>query len=177
MTNESLDAALATALTDAEPAAGPSPTDLWIERVGKRQYTGFNGRGARVEIGSPEHDHRFSPGELLKIALAGCTGLSGDVALARRLGDDFEATLHVSGAADREEERYPTLVERLEVDLSGLDPEARERLLTVVRRAIDVNCTVGRTLERGATIELTIADGAATAAPEAPATDLGTPEA
>ena len=38
------------------------------------------------------------------------------------------------------------------VDLSGLDEADRERVLTVVRRAIDRNCTVGRTLEHGADV-------------------------
>ena len=44
------------------------------------------------------------------------------------------------------------------VDLSGLDADRARRVVTVVRRAIDRNCTVGRTLEHSTTIELTISD-------------------
>ncbi|NBP84175.1 MAG: OsmC family peroxiredoxin [Mycobacteriaceae bacterium] len=63
----------------------------------------------------------------------------------------------VSGPADRDQERYPRLAEKLEVDLSGLDDEERERLLLVVRRAIDQVCTVGRTLKAGAEVTLEVA--------------------
>ncbi len=43
------------------------------------------------------------------------------------------------------------------VDLSGLDDVARTRLLTVVARAVEANCTVARTLDRGAAVHLTVA--------------------
>ena len=92
----------------------------------------------------------------MKIALAGCSGLSSDAALARRLGDDVPVTIEVEGLADDDEDRYPALAERLVVDLSSLEPDARERLLTVVHRAIDQHCTVGRTLEAGAQVSLTV---------------------
>lgn len=127
-------------------------TELWVERTGIRRYTGRSSRGAEVLLGSPTDDGVFTPGELLKIALAGCSGLSSDQPLRRRLGDDFAAVIRVSGDADRGEERYPALKETLEVDLSGLTPEEVERLLVVVNRAIDQVCTVGRTLKAGAEI-------------------------
>jgi uncharacterized OsmC-like protein len=82
--------------------------------------------------------------------------MSSDLPLSRRLGDDYAATVEVSGAADRENERYPELNEILRVDLSEMDPEAQERLLTVVQRAIDKVCTVGRTLKAGTTVTLDI---------------------
>ncbi len=107
-------------------------------------------------IGSESVEGVFTPGELLKIALAACTGMSSDVPLSRRLGDDYSATVEVSGAADRENELYPELNEILRVDLSAMDPEAQQRLLTVVERAIDKVCTVGRTLKAGTTINLDI---------------------
>ncbi|EUA34076.1 osmC-like family protein [Mycobacterium xenopi 3993] len=101
------------------------------------------------------------PGELLKIALAACSGMATDQPLARRLGDDYKATIRVSGAADRQQERYPLLEETLEVDLSGLTEAEAERLLVVVNRAVDQACTVGRTLKSGTTVKLEIADGRA----------------
>lgn len=148
-----------TAAPAAQPAAtpdAPAQPALWVERTGPRLYTGRSERGGVVHIGGSEAPDTFTPGELLKIALAGCTGLSSDVPFARRLGDDYDAVIHVSGAKDVDEERYPTLVERLEVDLSALEPAAAERLLTVVQRAIDQACTVGRTLTAGTTVELHI---------------------
>jgi len=133
-------------------------TELWVERTGVRRFTGRSGRGAEVLIGSEGDDGVFTPGELLKIALAGCSGLSSDQPLRRRLGDDYAAVIKVSGPADRDEERYPRLTETLEIDLSGLTPEEKDRLLLVVNRAIDGVCTVGRTLKAGAEISFEVAD-------------------
>lgn len=132
-------------------------TELWVERTGIRRYTGRSDRGAQVLIGSVTDDGVFTPGELMKIALAGCSGLSSDEPLRRRLGDDFPAVIRVSGDADREQERYPALKETLEIDLSGLSEQERERLLVVVSRAIDQVCTVGRTLKSGTEITFEVA--------------------
>ncbi|EON33832.1 OsmC superfamily protein [Gordonia terrae C-6] len=145
----------ATAPTSGVPA-DQVHTDLWVERTGTRRYTGRSSRGAEVLIGSQDVDGVFTPGELLKIALAACTGMSSDRPLARRLGDDYDATIRVSGDADRENEVYPRIEEILEIDLSELEPEAAARLLVVVERAIDAVCTVGRTVKAGAEVDLRI---------------------
>ncbi len=131
-------------------------TELWVQRTGTRRYTGQSSRGAEVLIGSDDVEGVFTPGELLKIALAACTGMSSDVPLARRLGDDYDATVRVSGDADRENEVYPELNEILQVDMSQLDADAVERLLVVVERAVDRVCTVGRTIKAGAKVNLAI---------------------
>ena len=133
-------------------------TELWVERTGIRRFTGRSSRGAEVLIGSEGDEGVFTPGELLKIALAGCSGLSSDQPLRRRLGDDYRAVIRVAGPADRDKERYPRLAETLEIDLSGLTPEEKDRLLLVVNRAIDQVCTVGRTLKAGAEITFEVAD-------------------
>ncbi|MDX1874791.1 OsmC family protein [Mycolicibacterium sp. 120266] len=131
-------------------------TELWVERTGVRRYTGRSSRGAEVLVGSEDVDGVFTPGELLKIALAACSGMSSDQPLRRRLGDDYAATIRVSGPADREQERYPLLEEKLEVDLSGLSEDEVKRLLVVVERAIDQVCTVGRTLKSGTEVKFEI---------------------
>jgi uncharacterized OsmC-like protein len=133
-------------------------TELWVGRTGTRRYTGHSSRGAEVLIGSEDVDGVFTPGELLKIALAACSGMSSDHPLARRLGDDYQATIRVSGDADRDREIYPLLQETLEVDLSGLDDAEKTRVLTVVERAIDQVCTVGRTLKSGTKITFEVTD-------------------
>lgn len=92
-------------------------TELWVERTGVRRYTGRSTRGAEVLVGSEDVDGVFTPGELMKIALAACSGMSSDQPLRRRLGDDYRTTIRVSGAADRDQERYPHLAESLEIDL------------------------------------------------------------
>jgi uncharacterized OsmC-like protein len=133
-------------------------TELWVQRTGTRRYTGHSSRGAQVLIGSEDVDGVFTPGELLKIALAACSGMSSDQPLARRLGDDYQATVRVSGLADRQQERYPQLEETLELNLSGLTEEEAERLRIVVNRAVDQVCTVGRTLKSGAEVSFDIVD-------------------
>ncbi|MFD2793522.1 OsmC family protein [Promicromonospora vindobonensis] len=139
--------------TSAEGTATPSPTDpLWVERNGTRTYTGFSARGARVEIGPVEAGAVFTPGELLKVALAACAGMSSDKAFSRRLGDDYRTTIRVEDPKDVAEDRYPVLTEKFEIDLSTLDDEDRAKLLTIAQRSIDKACTVGRTLKAGAQI-------------------------
>ncbi|SIN59433.1 OsmC family protein [Mycobacteroides abscessus subsp. abscessus] len=64
--------------------------------------------------------------------------------------------IEVSGPADREQERYPVLDEKMVIDLSGLTSEERQRVLTVVERAVDQVCTVGRTLKAGAEVNFSI---------------------
>lgn len=142
--------------TPDAPAA-PLPSRLWVERTGTRTYTGRNERGAEVLMGPAEAGAVFTPGELLKIALAGCSGMSADTALSHRLGDDVEVTVEVSGDNYKPEDRYPELHERMVVDLSGLDEATKERLLRVVHRAVEQHCTVGNTLKAGATVDLEIA--------------------
>ncbi|AMO60910.1 hypothetical protein MPHLCCUG_02092 [Mycolicibacterium phlei] len=61
-------------------------TELWVERTGARRYTGRSSRGAEVLIGSEDVEGVFTPGELLKIALAACSGMASDIPLQRRLG-------------------------------------------------------------------------------------------
>lgn len=138
----------------ADRTDAATPTTLWVERTGTRRYTGRSSRGAQVLVGSAHDAAAFTPGELLKIALAACTAMSADAPLAQRLGADFTSTVRVSGDADREHEVYPELNEVLEVDLSELSEEAQERLRVTVQRTVDRVCTVGRTLKAGAEVAL-----------------------
>jgi len=133
-------------------------TELWVERTGVRRYTGRSSRGAQVLVGSEDVEGVFTPGELMKIALAACSGMSSDSPLARRLGDEYQATIRVSGDADREQEVYPLLEETLEIDLSGLDAAEKARVLTVVQRAVEQVCTVGRTLKAGTKVDFQVVD-------------------
>jgi uncharacterized OsmC-like protein len=133
-------------------------TELWVERTGARRFTGRSSRGAQVLVGSEGVEGVFTPGELLKIALAACSGMASDQPLARRLGNDYQARIEVSGPADRDHERYPLLEESLQVDLSGLTDAEAERLRLVVNRAIDQTCTVGRTLASGTKVTFEMVD-------------------
>ncbi len=140
-----------------DPMANSHDARLWVERIGHRRYTGYNDRGARVEIGNTGDEGVFGPVELMKIALAGCAGLTADNPLSRRLGDDVPVTIEVGGPTDGPQDRVPAFAERLVVDLTSLPDDERERLLVVLDRAITEHCTVSRTLQAGATVTLTVA--------------------
>ncbi len=139
--------------------SNPESTKPFVvaERTEPRVYVGRNERGAEVRIGFPGAEGTFSPGELLRLAAAGCAAISADHALASRLGDDFDASFSVRGAKPTDgEDRYEYIDTIMEVDWSELDPEKLEPLLERVHRAIDRYCTVGHTLEHGAESRVTI---------------------
>jgi len=139
-----------------DTTAGPS-NPVWVRRSGPRTFTGHNPRGANVQLAaSGVEGEYFTPGELLKVALAACSAVTAEAPLARALGEDYDVEVRVAGASHPTEDRYPALLEEMLVDLGGLEPAARERVLTVVQRAIDGHCTVGRTLMQSASVDLTI---------------------
>ena len=143
---------------DPAPATAAT-TELRVERTGSRRYVGSSTRGARVEIGSARVEGVFTPGELLKIALGACTLMASDFTVSRRLGEGYAATVHITGDANRDIERYPYLQETYELDLTGLDPAIAERLIDMIRRSVDAACTVGRTLQTGTKIGLDFETG------------------
>lgn len=135
----------------------PTETNsIWAERTGTRQYLGRNARGAEVRVGMGPGE--FSPGELLKIALATCNTLSADHRLAKALGEDFEANVICATLKNEEEERYSDMDVQIVTDLSGLTPEQLATLTKRVEGAIERGCTVGHTLEKGAGIRLHLLD-------------------
>lgn len=128
-----------------------TPASVWADRVGPRSYVGRNQRGVEIPIGEGEHE--INPGELLKLALLGCAGMSADVNLARRLGDDFPMRLWAHDASDPEQNRYTRIGEEIQLALEDLEPEARAKVVTVLGRAIAAGCTVERSVVPG--IEVT----------------------
>lgn len=125
-------------------------------RTGTRTYLGRNERGDEVRIGPADVPGHFTPGELLKLALAGCAGMSADRVVARRLGGDVELTVWAHGTSDPETERYPVVDEEFVVDRSALDPEHAERLVAIVARAIASKCTISRTVADCVDLALTV---------------------
>lgn len=127
-----------------------------VTREGHRRFIGRSARGGEVAIGDAAFERTFTPGELMKVALAACAGFSAESAITRRLGDDAAITVAVVGDKLADEDRYAHLSESLQIDLSGLDESARARLITVIGRAIDQACTVGRSLKAGVDIDLEV---------------------
>ncbi len=131
------------------------PGSVSVARTGTRTYEGMNERGSTVLIGPREAEGHFTPGELLKLALVGCAGMSADQVAARRLGDDFEMTVWAHGTSN-DENRYTRVDEEFLVDLSMLDEVERAKVIEIMVKAIDRGCTVARSVHESIDLETTI---------------------
>ena len=143
----------------SEPSDVITPTEtnsVWAERTGTRRYLAHNARGAQVVVGMGPGE--FTPGELLKVALATCNTLSADHRLAKALGEDFDANVICATLRNEEEERYSDFDVQIVADFAALSPDQLAVLTERVRRAIDRGCTVGHTLDKGAGIRLHLLD-------------------
>lgn len=123
-----------------------------VVRTGKRTYVGRTERGQELLIGPVEAEGHITPGELLKLALAGCAAMSADFAISRRLGDEVELAIEIREDSDPATNRYAAVDERIRLDLSGLDEAKRADLERAVDRAIAAACTVQRSVEPGMTV-------------------------
>lgn len=136
-----------------------SPT-MVVERTGRRTYVARNENGAEVRVGTEDVPGTFTPGELLKIALAACNAMSAEARLVHTLGPEFASETRIETLKHEPEERYAQFRVRLTAPLEGLEPEQRARLVERATAAVKKNCTVGRTLEAGATYEFLLTDEA-----------------
>ena len=123
------------------------PGSVWADRTGHRTLVGRTQRGVEIPIGHGEGE--VSPGELLKLALIGCAGMSSDVNLARRLGEDFEARLWAHGTSDEAENRYLSITEEVQLPLEGLTAQEITAVVKVFGRAVAAGCTVERSVVPG----------------------------
>lgn len=126
------------------------PGSVWADRTGERTLTGRNQRGVEIPIGHGEGE--INPGELLKLALIGCAGMSTDVNLSRRLGADFDMRLWAHGTSDEQQNRYLTIAEQVQLPLEGLSAQEIAAVVKVFDRAVAAGCTVERTVVPGAEV-------------------------
>lgn len=124
---------------------------VWVDRVGERSFVGRTRRGVEIPIGTGEG--QVNPGELLKIALIGCAGMSMDIPTSRRLGEDFALRLWAHGTSDEASNRYEAIHEQVQLDLEGLSGDELRRLRAVIDRSIEASCTVQRTVVPGAAVD------------------------
>ncbi|MCR6481868.1 OsmC family protein [Amycolatopsis sp. OK19-0408] len=122
---------------------------LEVEREGEHTFVGRNDRGAEVRLGRKDAEGAFSPAELLQIAAAGCSAVTAEQLITRRIGED--AKFRVTVTADRREDasELDAMHVAFDVDVSTLAADQREALAGAVDRAIERLCTVSRTLKKG----------------------------
>ncbi len=121
-----------------------TPKSLYMQRTGVREYVARNQDGAEILVG--HGPGRFSPGDLLKLAIAGCKAMSSDARMAARLGDDFDQFVGVSADYDQEHDRFTHVDVELVQDMSALSDEEIADLERRANAAIERNCTIAHSV-------------------------------
>ena len=105
----------------------------------------FSDDGAHIKFGKDRG--QFTPGDLMKVALAGCAALSSQFAIEHTLGEGKGAKIAVDGTYDPENDAYTGFEEQVVIDASdaGLSEEDADKLKERVTRHIDKGCTVKHT--------------------------------
>lgn len=118
---------------------------LWVERNKDGSWDAFSDDGAHIKFGKGRGV--FTPGDLMKIALAGCAALSSQFAIEHTLGDGKGARIIVDGTYDADSDAYINFNEQVVVDATDakLSEEDADKLKERVTRHIEKGCTVKHT--------------------------------
>ena len=118
---------------------------LWVERNKDGSWDAFSDDGAHIKFGHGKGV--FTPGDLMKIALAGCAALSSQFAIEHTLGEGNGAKVVVDGTYDADHDAYINFNEQLVVDAvdAGLSDEDADKLKERIVRHVDKGCTVKHT--------------------------------
>ena len=118
---------------------------LWVERNKDGSWDAFSDDGAHIKFGKGRGV--FTPGDLMKIALAGCAALSSQFAIEHTLGDGKGARIVVDGTYDADSDAYINFNEQVVVDATAakLSEEDADKLKERVTRHIEKGCTVKHT--------------------------------
>lgn len=118
---------------------------LWVERNKDGSWDAFSDDGAHIKFGKGRGV--FTPGDLMKIALAGCAALSSQFAIEHTLGDGKGARIVVDGTYDANSDAYINFNEQVVVDATDakLSEEDANKLKERVTRHIEKGCTVKHT--------------------------------
>ena len=81
---------------------------LWVERNKDGSWDAFSDDGAHIKFGKDRG--QFTPGDLMKVALAGCAALSSQFAIEHTLGEGKGAKIVVDARTTRK--MTPTPVSR-----------------------------------------------------------------
>ena len=118
---------------------------LWVELNKDGSWDAFSDDGAHIKFGKGRGV--FTPGDLMKIALAGCAALSSQFAIEHTLGDGKGARIVVDGTYDADSDAYINFNEQVVVDANDakLSEEDADKLKERVTRHIEKGCTVKHT--------------------------------
>ena len=120
-------------------------SDFGSKRNKDGSWDAFSDDGAHIKFGKGRGV--FTPGDLMKIALAGCAALSSQFAIEHTLGDGKGARIVVDGTYDADSDAYINFNEQVVVDATDakLSEEDADKLKERVTRHIEKGCTVKHT--------------------------------
>ena len=87
---------------------------LWVERNKDGSWDAFSDDGAHIKFGKGRG--QFTPGDLMKVALAGCAALSSQFAVEHTLGEGKGAKIVVDGTYDADTDAYIGFDEQVVID-------------------------------------------------------------
>ena len=129
-----------------------------IGRIAKGSYEAVNPRGGRLVFGAGD-DEAFTPVELLLTAIAGCSAIDVDyITVKRSEPDRFAVVMTAQKVRDEGGNHLTDLEITFDIGFPAGEPgdAAREVLPEAVRRSHDRLCTVSRTVELGAPVDVRI---------------------
>ncbi|MDP3969430.1 MAG: OsmC family protein [Nocardioides sp.] len=131
---------------------------ITLTRTARGEYVADNGRGAPLPIGTGDTD-RFTPVELLLVAIAGCSAVDVDLITSRR-AEPESFTVSMEGHKAKDDDGNHMAGLRMTFDVVFPKGEAGDAARTALPRAAqkshDRLCTVSRTVERETPIEVQI---------------------
>ncbi|MUH59948.1 OsmC family protein [Bifidobacterium canis] len=129
---------------------------IWVERNKDGSWDAFSDEGAHIKFGKDRG--QFSPGDLMKVALAGCAALSSQFAVENTVGEGKGAKVVVDGTYDADNDAYINFNETLMVDAgdANLTPEEVEKLKKRIKAHVDKGCTVKHTYEQVTPVRMDI---------------------
>lgn len=128
-----------------------------LSRMGLGRYKATNPRGGVLPIGSGD-DPDFTPVELLLAAIAGCSAIDV-VAITGKRAQPESFGVQSSGDTIRDDDGNHLTNLRLVFDVTFPEGEQGDAARGVLHRAIEQShdrlCSVSRTVELGAPVEMT----------------------
>src|SRR4051794_31596523 len=137
------------------PVAQNTRRRIDLTKIGEGRYKATNARGGVLPVGSGG-DPDFTPVELLLAALAGCSAIDVDLITGKRAA---ATTLDVVAEGDKVRDDGGNHLVNLRISFEVRFPEggagdrAREALPRSIAQSRDRLCTVGRTVQLGASVE------------------------
>lgn len=128
-----------------------------VERTDDDRYIATNDRGATIELTGTGAEGRFSPVELLLVAVAGCNIVTTEPLTTQR-GHRLPKLVASATAEKIERNKLGPVTLTYSVTFPAGDEAAEQVFRDVAERVEERHCTVSRSLREGTPVELDLTD-------------------